>query len=120
MRMGKVIWHCARINNKESDIKEYDSPRPYRLNFGCLNLQPASGYLNTVAFGEQIEKKWILLADQRRFENVFHEGDLMYIDGNTPNMSDPDYKNGQDANALVVSVREQNRRIRIVLEKEEF
>lgn len=120
MRMGKNIWHCMRINKDDSDIKVYDSPKLYRLRFGYLNLQPASGYTNTVLFGEKIDKRWILLANQKAFQGVFHEGDLLYVDDNTPNISDEDYVNGDGANAIVDSVREQNLVIRIVLKKAEF
>lgn len=120
MRMGKTIWHCMRINKDDTDIKVYDAPRAYQLGFGYLNLQPASGYTDTILFGEQISKTWILLANQREFQGVFHEGDLLYVDDNAPNTSDPDYENGKGANAVVDSVREQNLRIRIVLKKAEF
>lgn len=120
MKMGKTIWHCKRISPDDSDIKAYDSPDPHRLRFGHLSLQPASGYKNTILFGEQIQKTWIMIANQAEFQGIFHEGDLLYVDGNTPNLSDSDYENGDGANAVIDSVREQNRAIYIVLKKAEF
>lgn len=120
MRMGKTIWHCMRINSDDVAIKKYDKPTPYRLRFGHLTVQPATGYSNTILFGEQIQKTWIMIANQAEFQGIFHEGDLLYVDDNTPNLSDSDYENGQNANAVIDSVREQNLVIYIVLKKAEF
>lgn len=115
MRMGKTIWHCKRISPPDSEVRVFDEPKPYTLSFGRLNLQPASGYTSTVLYGERIMERWTLLANSRFFEGVFAEGDLLYIDDAFPNIDDENYVNGDGANAVVDSVREQNLRLRIML-----
>lgn len=116
MKMGSAIWHC-KLKDKTNDIKEYSKPQKYILRFGYLNLQPASGYTNTILFGTKISETWILLANASIFNGVFNVGDVFYIDGNSPKLGE---ENGKSANAVVDYVGYQNKAIRIVLKNAEL
>lgn len=120
MRNGKTIWHCRRTSPPEVDIITYDSPVPYVLRPRFLTLQPASGYTDALAYGIKVDKTWIMIANESFFSGVFNEGDVLYVDGNSPSMCSSGYVNGAGANAIITSVREQNLAIRIVLEKQEL
>ena len=52
--------------------------------------------------------------DKRKFNDVFHEGDKVYLDGATPK-NEKAY--GSKANYLIDSVRNQNRKICIYFQK---
>jgi hypothetical protein len=119
MRNGTYIWHC-RLKNKKSDIKEYLPPQKYTIKLGHLTLQPASGYTNTILYGTKISETWIMMADERYFRNVFHVGDVLYIDGNEPDFQNSNYQSGKGANAVVDWIGYQNLKIRIVLKAAEF
>lgn len=120
MRNGKTIWHCQRTSSPDVDIITYAEPQAYILMPRFLTLQPASGYTDALAYGIKVDKTWIMIANERVFSGIFNEGDVLYVDGNEPNISSSEYVNGDGANAIITSVREQNMAIRIVLEKQEL
>lgn len=104
MKVGQSIWHCKRIGEDENGIITYAEPKEYILRFNYLTVNPASGYLATIQYGEQINKVWTMKANKRLFENIFSEGDVLYIEGTKPNPDDENYVYGYGANALVTSV----------------
>lgn len=104
MKIGQSIWHCKRLRETEDGIVVYANPQEYKLNLRYLSVSPASGYLATVQYGEKLSKVWNMKAAKPFFDGVFKAGDLLYIEGNEPNVKDKNYINGDGANALVTSV----------------
>lgn len=114
MRISDPIWHCSRNSPDGADIITYSNPKKYITKLGYLTVQPASGYTDTVQFGENVSKVWNIIANRKIFKGIFKEGDLLYVDGLKPGSNT---MNGKGANALITSVREQNFFIRITIEK---
>ncbi len=114
MRLGQPIYHCKRTSDEEDDLITYSSPIKYTTRFGFINVQPASGYTDTVQYGESITKIWNGSANLDIFNGQITEGDVFYLDGDTPDQNLP---NGENATALCTSVRPQNRIIRFTLER---
>lgn len=104
MRVGQSIWHCKRLYENDEGIIVYSEPIEYKLNFNYLTINAASGYLATIQYGEKLNKMWSMKAAKTFFDGVFNEGDLLYIEGNKPNVEDKNYINGDGANAIVTAV----------------
>ena len=104
MKVNQSIWHCKRIGEDENGIITYAEPKEYKLAFNYLTVNPASGYLATIQYGEQLNKIWTMKANKQQFENVFNEGDVLYIEGAAPYTVDENYVYGYGANALVTSL----------------
>ena len=116
MRVGETFYHSVRkINN--NDLVTYSVAKPYRTQLGYITCQPASGYTETLEFGEKVSKTWTIVANYSRFNGVFNEGDLLFLDGAKPTDKDL-YEN--EANAVITSVRYQNKIIRIIAEKKDL
>lgn len=102
MKLGSYIFHVKRI--VDDDIVTYSSPTKYYLRFNYLTVMPATvalnnmaGYLTTEEYGEHNAMGWNIIANEKIFRGVFNEGDLLYLDG------------ADEANAIITSVREQNK-----------
>lgn len=118
MRNGASVWHSVRQTNVNAEITTYNEPKRYTLAFRYLTIQPASGYMSLMEFGEKISKTWTGIANSNIFSGVFKEGDRMYVDGAEPNAEFETEKGyGSTANAVIKSVLEQNQGIRLVIEK---
>ena len=86
-----------------NEIPQYEKPndKPY-----TFNIQPLSGTSEAREFGEQAVKMKVALITQRdKYINHFHEFDLAYLDGATP---DGEEVVGQNANYRVYAVLPQN------------
>ena len=117
MNKGQSIWHCKFLGEDEDGIQTYLAPQEYKLAFNYITINPVSGYLAVLQYGKQISKIWSMKAKKSIFDGVFHEGDLLYVDGNFPNIEDENYENGYNANARVQSVHPLLQSISIELEK---
>lgn len=116
MRVGETFYHSVRkIDN--NDLVTYSVAKPYRTQLGYITCQPASGYTETLEFGEKVSKTWTIVANYSRFNGVFNEGDLLFLDGAKPTDTDLYEK---EANAVITSVRYQNKIIRIIAEKKDL
>lgn len=116
MRLGSTIYHCRQLIDTDGFIS-YTAPKAYITKFFYLTVMPASGNMETEEYGEQISHKWTILANANIFESVFKEGDVLYLEGQKPE-ENGDY--GSGANALITSVRSQNKMIRIIAEKRDL
>lgn len=121
MKIGGVVYHCARTSAEGDDIITYADPVAYKTRFNYLTVQPTrvalnnmAGFYTTEDFGEHTANGWNMIANYGVFEDVFKPGDLMYVDGATPVEG---AENGVGANALITSVREQNKAIFYTLNK---
>ncbi len=86
-----------------NEIPKYEKPneKPY-----TFNIQPLTGTSEAREFGEQaVKMKVALITERAKYENTFHEFDLAYLDGATP---DGEEENGQNANYRVYAVLPQN------------
>ena len=114
MKNGETIYLSVRTEESNIENPTYGTPTAYVLQNNYLTVQPASGYLDTLTYGERIHRYWNGVANYDVFNGIFNEGDLAYIDGATPT---GETYNGENANARVRSVLSQNKAIRIVFEK---
>lgn len=108
----KKFYHCKRIPNTESGIVLFQPPIE---KYG--NYQPLSGYVDTLTYGEDVEKKWRLQISAFGNETEYKEGDFLYLDGATPNIESTDYINGDGANARVTAVKIGYKSILVELER---
>lgn len=116
MRLGSKIYHCKQVIESDGYIS-YTEPKAYITKLFYLTVMPASGNMETEEHGEQISHKWNILANANYFEGIFKEGDVLYLEGQTPD-ANADY--GAGANALITSVRSQNKMIRVIAEKRDL
>ena len=116
MRVGETLYHAKR-NIDNEDITTYSKATAYRTALNYITCQPAGGYMETLEFGENVSKTWVIIANYSRFYGVFNEGDLLFLDGVIPSERGS-YE--QEANAIITSVRYQNKVIRIVAEKKDL
>lgn len=117
MKLGQKIWHCKRLYENDMGIVVYDEPKEYSLAFNYLTINPASGYLATLQYGEKLSKVWNMKAKSMAFDGVFKEGDLLYIEGNKPDFENPNYLSGDGANAKVTAVLPYLLSISVTLER---
>lgn len=113
----KKIYLCKRLNTINAVVGEYGAPTPYWINY-----QPVQGYTNVMQYGERVTGIYRAILNFDIFLSVFKEGDLVYLcgkrneDGADPVITET-YTNGQNANAKVISVRNQNKAIEVTFEK---
>lgn len=106
MNIGDSIWLCKKLGEIEEGIINYSEPTEYKLKFNYLTINSTRGYLATIQYGEKLDKVFSIKARRPFFDNVFNEGDLLYVNGNRPNIENANYVNGDGANALITSVLE--------------
>ena len=116
MKVGETFYHSVR-NIDDKDLVTYSVAKPYRTQLGYITCQPASGYTETLEFGEKISKTWTIVANYNLFNKVFNEGDLLFVDGAKRTNIELYEK---EANAVITSVRYQNKIIRIIAEKKDL
>lgn len=113
----KLLYHCSRIESTNIEIPTFKAPVAYRINY-----QPVKGYTNVLQYGEKIDRTYRAIIPLNVYAGVFKEGDLLYLcgkmneDGNPPPI-DEKYVNGVGANAKVISVKNQNLMINMVIER---
>ena len=90
----KEFYHCKLIPNN-SDIKEYSKAVKKRGNY-----QPLGSYTDVAIYGKEIENRWRMIVDTK--QNDYKIGDLLYLDGATPDYSK---ENGVGANAVITAVK---------------
>lgn len=117
MTLGQSIWHCKFLGEDENGAMTYSAPVEYKIAFNYLTVKKAGGYLAVLQYGKDINTIWRMVALKSVFDGVFTEGDLMYVDGETPDLTDSDYYNGKGANAVVRSVLPELVSITIDLQK---
>ena len=120
MRNGEKVWYCKRIES-EDGVVTFAKPVEITLVLHYLTIQPMSGYMNVVEFGQDIGKMWNCIGQPYDAWTGVQEGDRFYVDGARPdgisNGVEPDDGWGYDANAEVYSVRPQNLAVRFILRR---
>ena len=118
MRFGGKVYHAQRVYEENATLPSYEAPKQYVTRPNYLSVMPATsrGFLEVMKYGEELNDTWTVIANQRAFNGVFKEGDLMWVDGDEPIASvEQEYGNGSSANAVVRSVAEVNNTISITL-----
>ena len=104
MTFGQSIWHCKCLGEDENGIIAYSAPTEYKLRLNHLSINPYSAEYSTTEYGKQVECTWKMKAKKSEFQSVFSEGDLLYVEGNSPDTQKKTYVNGENANARVQAV----------------
>ena len=116
MRVGDCVWHSKRVEIPNVTQAKYDAPTEIRTRLNYFTVMCASGYIQVMKYGEDIDNTWTVVANAREFSGKIKEGDLFWVDGEKPNDEiERKYGNGASANAVVKSVRLGNRSIEITL-----
>lgn len=118
MKLGGVIWHSSRINEDNAEVAEFAKPEAIRTRANYFSVMPATsrGFLEVMQYGEDLDSTWTAIANDRVFHGKVKEGDLFWLDGETPNADlEAEYGNGATATAVVKSVAYVNTTISITL-----
>lgn len=112
-RWDKKIYIASKIDELEDEYGNisilYDTPKKY-----FFNVQPTLSEVELMEFGEKasmIQKAII----PRKYEGVFKENDVAYLDGATP---EDEKENGDNANYFLYPPRIQNKVIAIYFERQ--
>lgn len=94
-----------------NEINTYYKPKEY-----YFNIQPVNGYFDIVEYGEKVDKMYRAIIPYEKYNGVFHEGDIAYLEGKKPeNENQNTY--GIGGNFVISSVRPQNTVIAIYFER---
>lgn len=118
MRIGKSVWHSARIKESNSIVSTYQEPIEICTRFNYFSVVPATsrGFMEVMKYGEDVDSTWTAIANDRAFHGKIKEGDLFWLDGEKPIPElEAEYGNGSTANAVVKSVAYVNMSIAITL-----
>jgi hypothetical protein len=118
MRFGEKVWHSARINEDNAEVSEFSAPTEILTRANYFSVMPATsrGFLEVMQYGEDLDSTWTAIANDRVFHGKVKEGDLFWLDGETPNANlETEYGNGATATAVVKSVAYVNTTISITL-----
>lgn len=99
------------IDTNEYGVDEVTYNRPIKYRF---NYQPTTGQSEIMTYGDRVTKMYSMYINRRLYDGKFHEGDLAYIEGITP---EGENYNGEKANYRISSVRPQNLVIAIYMER---
>lgn len=118
MRVGQKVWYAKRKDIKNAEIAEYEKPIELRTAFNHLTIMPSSsrGFMEVMKYGEDLDNTWIGIANTNSFKHDVKEGDLFYLDGESPNEElEKELGFGASATATVKSVSYVNLTVNIVL-----
>lgn len=118
MRFGVTVYHAKRVYDENATIATYEAPTKYVTRPNYLSVMPATsrGFMEVMRYGEDLENTWTVIANGRAFTGVFKEGDLMWVDGESPIAEvEQEYGNGASATAIIRGVSEVNNTIGITL-----
>lgn len=124
MRVGDSVWFAKRKSEENAETAEYSEPIEIKTKFHYLTIQPstAKGYIEILEYGEKLSDTWSGVAIARNFNGFFHKGDVMWVDGESPNTEqnaplEEKYGYGCTANAVIKNVVPVNISISLTLER---
>ena len=94
-----------------NEINSYYKPKEY-----YFNIQPVNGYFDIIEYGEKVDKMYKAVIPFQKYNGVFHEGDIAYLEGVKP-IGETAKTYGIGGNYVISSVRPQNLVIAIYFEK---
>jgi hypothetical protein len=118
MRMHQVIYHAKKIDIRNADLTQYESPTQILThpNYFTIEKASSSGGLAIMQFGSQVNSVWNAVANSLFFKDKFKVGDLFWIEGEEPIESlEEELGIGSTANAVVTNVTDQGRTIVLTL-----
>ena len=122
MRNEEKIWYCLRDDKANSEMDEYLAPKELILRMPSIfspvsiTVQPLNGFTDRMAYGETTSKyQRIVLTPYQYWYGKFKEGDLFYLDGQSPQDDEQYY--GEYANYVVDNVANQNQSIEVTVKK---
>ncbi len=108
---NKTIWIAKRIPN---EVDKYGRPKYEKPVEYQWNVQPVSAEDELHEFGQNAYLMQKALIEYKKYFGKFKEFDVAYLDGVTPK---GETVNGSKANYRLLPPRNQNKCIRIYLEK---
>ena len=118
MKFCGKVYHSKRVDDKNARIARFEPSVGYAVRANYLSVMSAvsRGVMEVVKYGEDLTNTWTLIANRRAFDGVFKEGDLMWVDGESPIQEiEDEYGYGSSANAIIRSVIEVNETISVTL-----
>ena len=101
----------VKYDDYGNEINSFHKPIPY-----YFNIQPVKGYFDILEYGEKVDKMYKAIIPFKKYNGVFHEGDIAYLEGLKPDFEKPNTY-GIGGNYIITSVRPQNTVIAIYFEK---
>lgn len=101
----------VKYDDYGNEINYYYQPKEY-----YFNIQPVNGYFDIVEYGEKVDKMYKAIIPYEKYNGVFHEGDIAYLEGKVPKDEKPNTY-GIGGNFVISSVRPQNTVIAIYFER---
>lgn len=124
MRVGNKVWYAKRISEKNATVSSFSEPIEITTKFCYFTVMKATsrGYFEVKKYGETAENTWTCIANSYFFDGKIKEGDVFWVDGESPFNEDnakleEKYGNGCTATAVVKSVSNVNLSISIVLNR---
>ena len=118
MRIGDRVWHASRKEIPNATKATFDEPKRYFTRFNYLTVMAASGYIQVMKYGEDVDNTWNVVARQSDFGGKIKVGDLFWVDGASPDVDlEYTYGNGASANAVVTAVGYGNVNMQITLKR---
>lgn len=112
MKFGDSIYYCKK---KKGRVEKYEAPKEIVLKRNYFSLMTTKGLMETLIYGQDIDNTYIALAPIKYWgRDTFKEGDKFYLDYAEPTDNE---ENGENANAVIKSVRFQNLFVRLVIRK---
>lgn len=101
----------VKYDDYGNEINSYYKPKEY-----YFNIQPVNGYYDIVEYGEKVDKMYRAIISYEKYNGVFHEGDIAYLEDAKPKDETPETY-GIGGNFVITSVRPQNTVIAIYFER---
>lgn len=124
MQVGKSVWYANRISEPNAITKKYSEPIEIKTQWNYFTVMKATtrGYFEVMKYGETAENTWTVIANARYFDGKIKEGDVMWVDGESPYSEhnadlEAEYGNGCTANTVVKNVAPVNLTIAITLNR---
>lgn len=114
MKYGKKVYLVKKITQDDGYV-EYEKPIAITLRPFYLSIMPRDvirGNYSVEEFGMRSNYDWVGVAYKNHFQNMFHEGDLLYLDGLVPSNNSENY---EDANAIITNVLDNNLTYRLLI-----
>lgn len=117
MRTGESIYYCKRILSDNSIVDTFNKPEKITLRLHHFSLQPTSGYLDMMKYGENISSYQRIIAQPYGlWKGYFKRGDRLYVDVK-PTEEDMESETADHADYEVDNVMEQQMVIRVIIKK---
>ena len=113
MKIGEKI-HIAQADSiDEDDVKHYKEPIELTIKLNDLTIMETTNNNSLLHYDNSNKRKWTGMANLKRYSNVFHVGDKLYLNGAKPTGEEVF---GDNANAQITSVINPNLKLYFKIE----